>query len=433
MKTHSTHRLLTSIALAILTGASAFADSHALLNNNKGSNFIAFTEQQGERSKNLVLSKLDLAMMDPTDRANMLASLEEQYGKPVAWASRAARSNAEQLVTYARDGEVERQGLRLRARKVISEGPMELSQAACIPHPGELLRPSPLLGVTRSDVLTWNVNQDHYMWGGNNNGNSFQYHSYNTYPNGGFNYGLDFGLPGWFTPMWYGFSIKTKLSADIAGRLDYQQWWYKVNGNNNELTRDVLGTATLGLRGRIEGIISWGHDWNFLGSHWGLGLEARGDVGLNLSASVTMNSSNTSNREDKLDVGFTPNVYLEAHGDVWIGNVTHKNADDDYHTEGHKLIHGAKGQVVFLGWVSAESTFVCKEWDWVNDKWNNNMNRWWKVISVSANGKAQVRGEIKFGSFVYQQGYTIWSDRKSSGQVAQHFSSRRNTGLDSLL
>jgi hypothetical protein len=415
--------------LACCTGA-----ANATVEENKGSNFIAFSEQRGDGSRNLVISKLDLAMMDSTDREKMLASLEEQYGKPVAWASRAARSNFEPFVAYSRDGEVERQGLRLRARKIISEGPMELSQAACIPYPGELLRPSPLLGVTRSDVLTWTPHQDDYLKGGREDGkNTFTKGKYFNWTNFGFNYGLGYNLPGYFSPVWNGFSVKTKLSADIAGRFDYQQTWYSVNGFKGLNTRDVTGSASLGLRGRVEGIITWGHDWSLWGSYWGLGVEARFDLGLNGSAATDMKSKNTSNQENNLYVGIKPSVYAEMQGSVWIGNTTHKNEDDDSTTEGHKLKHGAKGQVVFLGTVSFNSGFECKEWDHFNNRHNNAMNRYWSAASASVDGKVLARAEIKFLSFTGQWGYMFWEGKHRSKEVVKYFSDSRDKGFDALL
>lgn len=425
-------------AIAVLLCCSVAA--RATVDQNTGTNFIAFTEQNGSRSANLVLSKLDLAIMDTSERESMLASLQEQYGKPIVWASRAARSNSESVFASVRDQAVEQHGLRLRARKVSPVPPLELtenSSAIEIPHPEESTLTSSFLGVNRSDVLTWKTNQDEYLaWGSPANGNWFQYNSNNKWTDAGFNIGLDFGLPGWFSPVWNGFSVKTKLSADIAGRFEYNQWWYKVRYRNSDYgwTRDVSASASLNLRGRAEGIVTWGHDWHLWNDHyWGLGVEARFDVGFAIGATTKMNSSNTNEDEDKLTVDASPSFYVEAQGSVWIGETSHKNQDDDWTTEGHKLIYGAKGQIVFIGTAALGAGFVCKEWDSVNSKYNNNMNRHWSIGNTSISGNAKCRAEIKLSRFTFQQGYKLWEGTKRNDGWKKLSNYQRHSGLDALL
>lgn len=429
--------IATAIAVLLCCSVAARATD----DKNTGTNFIAFTEQQGDRSMNLVLSKLELAMMAPSERERMLADLEEQYGKPVAWASRAGRSNSKSVFASARDQAVEQHGLRLRARKVRPVPPLELTENSSnmeIPHPEESTGlTSPLLGVNRSDVLTWKRNQDSYLvWNSHKNGNWFQYNSNNKWVNSGFNIGLDFGLPGWFSPVWNGFSVKTKMSADIAGRFEYNQWWYKVKYGNTDYgwTRNVSGSASLNARGRVEGIITWGHDWHLWRNHyWGLGVEARFDVGLQVSATTKMNSSNTRADENNLTVDASPSVYVEAQGSVWIGDTTHKDQDDDWHTEGHKLIFGAKGQIVFVSTAGFGMGFVCKEWDWVNSKDDNNMHRYYSIGNTSISGNAKLRAEIKMARFTFQQGYELWTGSKRNDLWRGEFSAKRHRGLDLLL
>jgi hypothetical protein len=89
--------------------------------------------------------------------------------------------------------------------------------------------------------------------------------------------------------------------------------------------------------------------------------------------------------------------------------------------------------VVFLGTVSFNSGFECKEWDHFNNKNNNAMNRYWKAASASVDGKVLARAEIKFLSFTGQWGYKFWEGKHSSKEVVEHFNDSRHAGFDALL
>jgi hypothetical protein len=128
--THN-HRRVIKAAIAVLVSCTGAAN--ATVEQNKGTNAIAFSEQRGDSSANLVLSTLDLAIMDPVERDTMLASLETQFGKPKVWASRAARSTSKSVFGFARDGSKEKYGVRLRARTAVPIFNSLLSQV----HPAE--------------------------------------------------------------------------------------------------------------------------------------------------------------------------------------------------------------------------------------------------------------------------------------------------------
>jgi hypothetical protein len=401
-------------------------------------NSIAFCESRGDRSANLVLSTLELAMMDPVERENLLASLETQFGKPKVWASRAARATSESVFGFARDGQKEKYGVRLRARQVMPVFSPDLSQVAPAekaPVASGELAPANLLGVRRSEVLTWTPNQDNYL-GDGNGADSFRYDSNNKWMNSGMNYKLEFG-DGLYTPTWYGFSIKGKVQADLAGRFEYNQWWYKAwrAGRDRGWTRDVTGSASVGARVNISATLSWGHDWNLgWAGHWGIGAEATLPIGLWPSVNTSMNSSNTSGSEDRLSVGFSVGPYVEAQGSVWLGRTEHKDGDDDiWNPESHKLVGGMRAQIVFQGTATVGAGYACKERDWYNDKWNNVMTHEAQVGNTRANGKLVARGEIRFGPVVFQNGWQIWAGEKAnSGWVPKSWNSNSH-GLDLLL
>ncbi len=74
MKKHTQNRGVITAAIAVLVSSTCVAN--ATVEHNNGTNAIAFTEQRGDKTANLVLSTLELAIMDPVERDNMLASLE---------------------------------------------------------------------------------------------------------------------------------------------------------------------------------------------------------------------------------------------------------------------------------------------------------------------------------------------------------------------
>jgi hypothetical protein len=259
--------------------------------------------------------------------------------------------------------------------------------------------------------------------------------------NPGMNYKLEFG-DGLYTPTWYGFSIKVKAQADLAGRFEYNQSWYRPQSSSprgsydrGDWTRNVTGGASVGARVNVGLILSWGHDWN-LGpaGYWGIGAEATVPVGLWGSAYTSMNSSNTNGDEDRLSVGFSIGPYVEAQGTVWIGRTEHKDMDDDiFYPESHKLVGGVKGQIVFQGTATVGFGYACRERDWYNDKWNNDMTHEAQIGNTRANGKLVARGEIRFWNYVIQNGWQIWAGEKAnSGWVPKSWNSNSH-GLDLLL
>jgi hypothetical protein len=412
-------------------------------NPSASTNSIAFCESRGDRSANLVLSTLELAMMDPVERENLLASLETQFGKPKVWASRAARATSESVFGFARDGQKEKYGVRLRARQVMPVFSPDLSQVAPAekaPVASGELAPANLLGVRRSEVLTWTPSQDNYL-GDGNGADRFAYNSNNKWMNPGFNYKLGFdpaNLGDFYTPtFWGGFQIKLKTQADLAGRFEYNQWWYKAwrAGLDRGWTRDVTGGASVGARYNIQGVIAWGHDWNlWWAGTWGFGAEAVLSIGLWPSVNVGMNSSNTRAEADRLSVNATFGPYVEAQGNVWVGKTEHKDSDDDiFYSDSHKLVGGVKGQIVFQGNLSIGAGYTCEERDWYNDKWNNAMTHIGKLGNTSASGKLVARAEIKFWNWTIQNGWQIWAGAKYNNGWTERWNYNNTRGLDSLL
>ena len=406
-------------------------------------NSIAFCESRGDRSANLVLSTLDLAMMDPVERETLLASLETQFGKPKVWASRAARATSDSVFGFARDGQKEKYGVRLRARQVMPVFSPDLSQVAPAekaPAASGELAPANLLGVRRSEVLTWTPSQDNYL-GDGDRAPSFRYDSNNKWLNSGMNYKLEFG-DGFYTPTWYGFSIKVKVQSDLAGRFEYNQWWYRPQRHTprgahdkGDWTRNVTGGASVGARVNAGLILSWGHDWN-LGpaGYWGIGAEANVPIGIWPSVNTSMNSSNTNGDEDRLSVGFSVGPYVEAQGTVWLGRTEHKDSDDDiWNEESHKLVGGVRGQIVFQGTATIGVGYACRERDWYNDKWNNDMTHEAQIGNTRANGKLVARGEIRFWNYVIQNGWQIWAGEKANSGWVPKTGNFNSHGLDLLL
>jgi hypothetical protein len=429
--------------LACCTGA-----ANATVEQSKGTNAIAFTEQRGDRSANLVLSTLDLAMMDPVERDNMLASLETQFGKPKAWASRAGRSTSTSVFGFARDGDKEKYGVRLRARQALPSFNSDLAQvvpAEKLPAALEDMASADLLGVERSEVLTWSANQDDYLTG---SAIKFKMYSFNKWINPGFNYKwpLDSDiLEGVYSAMTNGVQFKVKQSLETIGRLEYNQWWYKQQYQVNNVfydsgpsTRNVTASATLALRNQLQLAVNWGHDWNLnWAGYWGLGLEFSVSGLLSSSGRVTMTSSNTSDFADTFEVEYRPSFGVEAQGTAWIGNTEHKAGQNFweiiYPSEGHKILHGAKAQIVFEGSVGLGIAYKCTEYDWCNDHYNDKMEHNMKVGNLSASGKVTARAEFRWGDASFQNGYQIWSGEKSVAAWEPKFSSQNIRWLDLLL
>jgi hypothetical protein len=435
-----THNHPRGLIAAIAVLVSCAGAARAAIDLNNGTNAIAFTEQRGERTANLVLSTLDLAIMDPVERDNMLASLETQYGKPKVWASRADRSTSTSVFGFGRDGSKEKYGVRLRARQAMPIFNSLLSQVAPaekVPSAIGEIASAGLLGVERSEALTWTANQDDYT-GNGRVATGFVYSYSNKWINTGFNYKLDFG-EGYYTPTWYGFSIKAKVGADVTGRFDYNQNIYLpfFGSPLNTIggTRDVNSSAGLGVRTKIELILSWGHDWNLgWAGYWGLGAEASVSVGPWINAGVTMISSNSNGEADFLAVNGSFSMYVEVQGTVWIGRTEHASQDDDFwDPESHKLVAGARAQIVFQGTAGLGIGYKCTEYDWYNDKWNNDMRHNAQIANGTANGKLLARAELRWGPVVFQNGYLLWQGSKRNDGIPTKTHTGNNQGLDLLL
>jgi hypothetical protein len=440
------HNYSRGLTAAITVLVSCTGAANAAVEQNKGTNAIAFSEQRGDNSANLVLSTLDLALMDPVERDTMLASLETQFGKPKVWASRAARSTSKSVFGFARDGSKEKYGVRLRARELppVFNSDVSSTPSADNVRASEQIASASLLGVSRSEALTWSAHQDDYLGDGSQAVN-FREDRKDKWMNQGFNYKLAFKeMPNpWYSPNWYGFSIKVKPGADIAGRFEYNQWWYRPQVyttwthqlmDTNAWTRDVTGGASLGVRANNQLIISWGHDWPLAwAGYWGIGMEASVAVGAWPTAGVQMASKNTNSEEDALAINFLFSPYVEAQGTAWIGNTEHKVSDDDTHDEeSHKLIAGARGQIVFQGTAGLGIGWKCWDYDWYNDKWNNDMKNNVQLGAAKADGKVVARGELRWGPVVFQEGYQIWAGSKQ-GSIKSVWKRERNLHLFDLL
>jgi hypothetical protein len=178
------------------------------------------------------------------------------------------------------------------------------------------------------------------------------------------------------------------------------------------LTRDVWASASVGGRVNIQGILSWGVDWHipFNTGTYGLGVEASLAIGLWPAVSVVENSSNTRDEVDTLTGELSVGPYLEAQGSVWIGKMEHVLNDDDVSdSESHKLVGGVRGQIVFQGNATVGAKYICKDYDWWNDKLNEAMSHESQVGNTSINGKLFTRAEIKLWSWTIQAGYEIWA------------------------
>jgi hypothetical protein len=384
-------------------------------------------------------------MMAPEERDTMLASLEAQFGKPKVWASRAARSTSKSVFAFGRDGQKEKYGVRLRARELppVFNSDVSSTPSADNVRASEQIASASLLGVSRSEALTWTANQDDYL-GNGTRAPGFRQDRTDKWINAGFNYKLQFKEQGdpWYSPTWYGFSFKVKPQADIAGRCEYTQWWYRPqqwtprgNSDRSDWTRDITGSAGVGVRFNTAFILSWGFDWSipWVG-YWGIGAEASATFGAWPSAGMQMASKNTNSEEDSMAVNFYVQAYTEAQGTVWIGNTAQKNGDDDtVNEESHKLIAGARCQIVFQGTVGIGLGYKCREYDWYNDKWNNVMNHTAQIGATKADGKLVARAELRWDPVTFQNGYQIWAGSKTGAIRDPSTSDGNNHALDLLL
>jgi hypothetical protein len=182
-------------------------------------------------------------------------------------------------------------------------------------------------------------------------------------------------------------------------------------------------------------ILSWGHDWNLAwAGYWGMGAEASISIGLWPSLGAAMYSTNTSNFEDAFAINSDVNPYVEAQGTVWIGRTEHKERDDDiWNSESHKLVAGARGQIVFQGRAGVGFGYKCTEYDWYNDKWNNSMRNAAQAGNTRADGKLVARAELRWGSVTFQNGYQIWSGNKQNNGWAPVDNNNYYERLDQLL
>ncbi len=298
-----------------------------------------------------------------------------------------------------------------------------------------------LLGVKRSEALTWSAYQDDYL--GSMNAGSFRYHSSNNWVNTGFNYRLNFGET-WPSPPRYGFSVKIKTQADVAGRFEYNQLWFKPRpyvsrggvGDFEGYTRDVTGGASLGVRVNTQYILSWGADWQLGEGFYGLGAEAIVPIGIWPAVSARMFSKNTDGYLDEFGIQYGMSVYVEAQGTVWVGKTEHQIFGDQHIAipESHKLVYGAKAAIVFQGTVGAAT--IGYKWfdnDWYNDKWNNGMSTILQVGPVSAEGKFTARGEMRFWNWTWQEGYQIWAGHASTAGYTPIITNQYDGHFDRLL
>jgi hypothetical protein len=411
--------------LACCTGA-----ANATVEENKGPNAIAFSEQRGDRSANLVLSTLDLAMMDPAERDNMLASLETQFGKPKVWVSRAARSTSKSVFAFARDGAKEKYGVRLRARELSPVFNSEVSTTlpADDARVSEQIASASLLGVSRSEVLT-SVSSFLFQdsWTGNGTQfDDFKYVSEDHLWDQIFNHKLNFGT-GRFSPTYYGFSVSAKVEAEWTARVSMKRYWYDVFKAGKKLgrTRDSQANVGLGMRPMITGTAKWGYDWSFgWFGHWGLGAEVAVSVFPWITAQWDLNSHNTSDVADYTNFDLKPSLSIKADGTVWLGREEHASRDNDTvdpdhsrNKESHKLIYGIKGGVQFNGDLSASASVYYSDYDWYNDKWSDKIYSGMSFGAASMSGILLAKEEIKTKFTTYGVGFKLWEGSLTSSSI----------------
>jgi hypothetical protein len=147
-----------------------------------------------------------------------------------------------------------------------------------------------------------------------------------------------------------------------------------------------------------------------------------------------MNSKNTRADGGQLYAGISVGPYVEAQGTAWIGNTEHKERDDDTRNpESHKLVGGARAQIVFQGIATIGVSYKCQEYDWYNDKWNNDMDHTGQLGETRANGKLVARAEFRWGPVVFQEGYQIWQGQKSNDGWKAWYDHSNKYYLDQLL
>jgi hypothetical protein len=430
--------------------------ANAAVEQNKGTNAIAFSEQRGNQSANLVLSRLDLAMMDPVERDNMLASLETQYGKPKVWVSRKGRSPFMSMFTFGGDGDKEKYGVRLRARQALPSFNSDLAQvvpAEKVPAALGDMASADLLGVERSEVLTWSIYQDDYL-----TGTSFRFVKTGEIkwlaPEFTWKWSLDTPDGRYINLLANGVQFKTKLSCDSAARLAYNQhFWkgqYRVHDVNKQTTtyhdhdgmrtRNIAASGSLSLRNYITFTLAWGHDWPLAWfGHFGLGVEASGSFGFWNTAEARMLSYNTKKNDEGnyIAAGWNPSISVEIQGTAWIGQTEHKENDGlwahFYGIESHKFVGGAKADIVFVGGVGFGVQARCTEYDWSGDKYNDKMEHRLRIGNLALSGAIKGRVGFRWGDVTWQDGYELWSGRKDITIFKPQYSEYNERFLDLLL
>ncbi len=443
MKKNTHNRRVITAAIAVLVSSTCAAN--ATVEHNNGTNNIAFSQQRGDKTANIVLSTLDLAMMDPVERDNMLASLETQFGKPKVWASRAGRTTSKSLFAFGRDGQKEKYGVRLRARQAVPLFNSLLSQVAPadkVPSVLGEMASADLLGVERSEALTrFSIFQDDYL-GSQAQAVGFKFNYDIKAFNEGFNFKVNWG-EGFFSPPWNGFSFKVKFQMDVAGRLEYNQWWYKPQMSRRggwsdigDETRNIVGAGSIGVRPNVQLICSWGYDFPLpWAGYWGLGAEASIAIGGWPAVDARMVSTNTSNIPDENNVTLTFRGYIEGQGLVWIGNTEQKDpiGSEITNPESHKLNYGAKAGIQYTGNGGLTGGWKFREYDWYNDRHNNTMDNNLQIFGVETSGKIYAREEFKFGNVTFQNGYLIWEGSTRAYPYTSMIDRSYNRDLDRLL
>jgi hypothetical protein len=279
------------------------------------------------------------------------------------------------------------------------------------------------------------VNQDSYI-GTGTHADWFKKESDNNW----FDFGLNVKLPfydGLFLPTWNGFTIKFKPGLDFAGRLWYNQTFYRAMTRSNKdvgSVRDVYGTGSVGVRMYSQLIICWGHDWNLgAAGYWGMGVEATAQIGGTMYANTTINSSHSSGGTDTLSAGLDVAFQGEAKGSAWLGNTEQAKADDDM-TESHKLKAGVIAEIVFVGTAGMAFSYTCNETDWCNDRWNNNMTHKLSVgTNARANGFVELRSQFRVGWVTFQYGHKIWKGNYTNNKLSAYDWNKNDTTSDWLL
>ena len=429
-------------------------------------NRIAFSESQGEQSANLVISTLELAMMDSTERERLLASLEAQYGKARVWASTKVGATPGVALAFTRDEAKEKYGVRLRARKTTPVVLPELSQAEVSPkRPALTSERASLLGVDRREVLTGYLNQDDYLIAGTG---PFIFVNPTTSTE-------TFG-PGLVIPMYFGdgvfaaawngngFGIRTSaLSMSLAASLTYEGTFWDVlkfgvvyparraKGNDLMLgvTRDVQSSQTVPSSIDISAVASFGADSRIGAVGSGLfimGGEAPFVVSSILGGplmDVSVTSYNTNKWNSSLSArGALRSNFENLVGNVWVGNSALAGLDNDKDPDSQKSVPGVlQVQVVFVADAGIGLFSRVFDYDWQNDLNNNNMERGCVVGPNSSyasgsrfSGVAKNTVPIAWpGKPTIAAGFQVWTGLNYSGAVTQKSASDYDRYMDGML